>query len=75
VIERLGDPARREKRFFLLSDSSGRHAVALVKTWNPAPAPARALELLLDFTDPDAVSLNPGREAGAARALAEVTTG
>ncbi len=35
-------------------------------------APARTLEFLLDFTDPDAVSLNPGGEAGAARALSEV---
>jgi hypothetical protein len=73
VIEHLGDPSRRSKRFFLVADSAGRYAVALVNAWNPAPA--RALEFLLDFTDPDAVSLNPGGEAGAARALGEVVTG
>ena len=75
VIEHLGDPARRSKRFFLAADSAGRYAVALVNAWNPSPAPARNLEFLLDFTDPDAVSLNPGGEAGAARALGEVVTG
>ncbi|MGZ5429778.1 MAG: hypothetical protein ACXWEX_00085 [Thermoanaerobaculia bacterium] len=75
VIEHLGDPARRSKRFFFVADSAGRYAVALVNAWNPSPAPARTLEFLLDFTDPDAVSLNPGGEAGAARALLEVVTG
>ncbi len=75
VIEHLGDPSRRSKRFFLVADSAGRYAVALVNAWNRAPAPARTLEFLLDFTDPDAVSLNPGGEAGAARALLEVVTG
>jgi hypothetical protein len=75
VIERLGDPSLASKRFFLVADSAGRYAVALVDAWNPAPAPARALEFLLDFTDPDAVSLNPDGEAGAARALGEVVTG
>jgi hypothetical protein len=75
VIEHLGGPSRRSKRFFLVTDSAGRYAVALVNAWNPAPAPARAVEFLLDFTDPDAVSLNPGGEAGAARALGEVVTG
>ncbi len=75
AIEHLGDPARRPRRFFFVADSAGRYAVALVKSWSPAPAPTRTLELLLDFTDPDAVSLNPGGEAGAARALSEVVTG
>jgi hypothetical protein len=75
VIEHLGDPARRSKRFFLVADSAGRYAVALVNAWNPSPAPARALEFLLDFTDSDAVSLSPGGEAGAARSLGEVVTG
>lgn len=75
VIEHLGDPARRSKRFFLVADSAGRYAVALVNAWNPSPAPARTLEFRLDFTDSDAVSLNPGGEAGAARALGEVVTG
>ena len=75
VIEHLGDPARHSKRFLLVADSAGRYAVALVRTWSPSPAPARALEFLLDFTDPDAVSLSPGGEAGAARALGDVVTG
>jgi hypothetical protein len=75
AIERLGDPARRSKRFFLVTDSSGRHAVALVRSWSPAPAPARALELLLEFRDPDAVSLSPGADSGAALALGQIVTG
>ncbi|MFI5121068.1 MAG: hypothetical protein ACHQM4_11675 [Thermoanaerobaculia bacterium] len=75
VIEQLGDPSLRRKRFFLVADSAGRSAVALVRSWSHSPAPALALELLLDFTDPDAVSLNPGGEAGAAPSLSEVVTG
>ena len=75
VIEHLGDPARRTKRFFLVADSKGSYAVALVLAWNPSPAPARTVEFFLDFTDTDAVSLSPGGEAGAARALGEVVTG
>jgi hypothetical protein len=75
VIEHLGDPAGRSRRFFLVADSAGRYAAALVKAWNPTPAPARTLDFLLDFTDSDAVALNPGGEAGAARSLSEVVTG
>jgi hypothetical protein len=75
VIERLGDPARRSERFFLVADVTGRYAVALVKSWSPAPAPARTLEFVLDFTDSDAVSLNAGGETGAARALGQAVTG
>jgi hypothetical protein len=75
VIEHLGDPARRSRRFFFVADSAGRYAVALVKSWSPSPAPPRTLDFLLDFTDPDAVSLSPGGEAGAARALSEAVTG
>ena len=75
VIEHLGDPARRSKRFFLVFDSSGRHAAALVKSWSRAPASGRTLEFLLDFTDSDAVGLNPGGEAGAARSLSRVVSG
>ena len=74
VIEHLGDPSRL-KRFFLVADGAGRFAVALVHAWSPAPAPARALEFLLDFTDPDAVSLNPGGEAAAALSLSGAATG
>jgi hypothetical protein len=75
VIEHLGDPSLRSKRFFFMADSAGRCAVALVNAWNPAPPPARSLDFLLDFTDPEAVSLSPGGEAGAAHALGEVVTG
>jgi len=75
VIEHLGDPARRSRRFLFVADSAGRCAVALVKSWTPSPAPPRTLDFLVDFTDPDAVSLGPGGEAGAARALSEVVTG
>jgi len=75
VIERLSDPARRSKRFFLVADSSGRYAVGHVRTWNPSPDPERGLEFLLDFADPEAASLNPRGEAGAASALGEPVTG
>lgn len=74
VIERLGNPSLRSKRFFLVADSAGRTAVALVRTWKPSEAPARALEFLLDFTDADAASLNPGGGEGGARSLSEVVT-
>ena len=75
VIEHLGAPAPGVKRFFLVADSAGRYAVALVKKWNASPGPGRTLEFLLDFSDPDALSLNKGGEAGAARALSEAVTG
>ena len=75
VVERLGDPSTRAKRFFLVADGAGGYAVARVTSWREAAAPARTLEFLLDFTDPDAVSLNPGGEAASARALSEVATG
>ncbi len=74
VIEHLGDPSLRSKRFFLVTDSAGRYAVSVVRAWNSPPGPARTMEFLLDFTDPDAVSLNPGGEAAAARSLSEIVT-
>src|ERR1019366_7476435 len=51
VIEHLGDPSRRSKRFFLVADSAGRYATALVNAWNPSPAHARTVEFFLAFTD------------------------
>lgn len=73
VIERLSGPARRSKRFFLAADSSGRYAIARVRTWNPSPD--QGLEFLLDFADPEAASLNARGEADAARSLGEPVTG
>lgn len=75
AIELLSGPARRGKRFFLAADSSGRYAIARVRTWNPSPDRGQGLEFLLDFADPDAASLNPRGEADAARALGEPVTG
>jgi hypothetical protein len=75
VIERLSGPARRSKRFFLVADSSGRYAIARVRSWNPSPGPEQGLEFLLDFADPEAASLNPRGEAGAAGTLGEPVTG
>lgn len=74
VLERLGEHAPRSKRFFLVTDSSGRCAVAAVRSWTPRN-PERALDLQLDFTDPEAAGLNPHGDAGAFRTLGEPVTG
>ena len=75
VIERLGGGTPRGKRFFLVADSSGRYAVALVLKWSPSRISARALDLVLDFTDREAIGLNPRGEANAALALGELVSG
>ena len=75
VTEGLGAAARRAKRFFLVADREGRSAVALVREWRRPPGPGGALEILLDFTDAEAVRLNPRGETDAARALGDPLTG
>jgi hypothetical protein len=75
VAEKLGAATRRAKRFFLVADREGRSAVALVREWNRPLEAGAALEIRLDFTDREAVRLNPRGEADTARTLGEPVTG
>ena len=75
VAERLGARTPRAKRFFLVADREGRSAIALVREWKPLGDTGASLEIRLDFTDPEAASLNPRGAAGAALALGEPVAG
>jgi hypothetical protein len=75
VIERLGSQAKRPKRLFVVTDAEGRAAVAAVRSWSLSKDAGRAVELHLDFTDPEAATRNPRGGAGAFLALGEPVTG
>lgn len=74
VRARLHEAAPPRKAFFLLRDAAGRWAVARVASASEGPAEA-PLDLVLDFTDPDARALNRGGDPGAAGRLGEVSAG
>lgn len=74
VRERLRETAAPGKTFFLLKDAAGRWAVARVASAPDGP-PAGPLDLVLDFTDPDARALDRGGDAGAAARLGDVAAG
>jgi hypothetical protein len=75
VAEKLGAATRRAKRFFLVADREGRSAVAVVREWKRSLEFDGALEIRLDFTDPEASRLNPRGETVADRALGDPVTG
>ena len=75
VAEKLGAATRRAKRFFLVADRAGRSAVAVVREWNRSLDAGAALEIRLDFTDPEAARLNPCGEEDAVGALGDPVTG
>ncbi|MGA7990250.1 MAG: prepilin-type N-terminal cleavage/methylation domain-containing protein [Thermoanaerobaculia bacterium] len=74
VRARLRETAPPRKTFFLLRDAAGRWAVARVASAPEGPAEA-PLDLVLDFTDPDARALDPGGDALAAGRLGDVSAG
>jgi type II secretory pathway pseudopilin PulG len=74
VRSHLREAAPPRKTFFLLRDAAGHWAVARVASASEEPAEG-PLDLVLDFTDPDARSLNRGGDAGAAARLGDVTAG
>ena len=74
VRARLREIAPPLKAFFLLRDAAGRWAVARVASLVEGP-PESTLELVLDFTDPDARALNHGADPAAATRLGDVSAG
>ncbi len=74
IRARLSEAAPPRKAFFLLRDAAGHWAVARVASAPDGPA-GGPLDLVLDFTDPDARALNRGADAGAAARLGDVSAG
>lgn len=75
VLERLGAPTARQKRFFLVADAAGRYAVARLSGFNLSKDPPRALDVRLDFTDSEAASLNLHGALDAPGSLGEPAAG
>lgn len=74
VRARLHEAAPPRKAFFLLRDAAGRWAVARVASASEGPAEA-PLDLVLDFTDPDARALNGDAGPDACARLGDVASG
>jgi hypothetical protein len=74
VRSRIAENARAGARFFFVRDAAGRWAVGRVASIAERGEDG-ALDLVVDFTDPQARALNPRGDVDAAAHLSEVSAG
>ncbi len=75
IADLLDAKTARAKRFFLVTGPEGRSTVGVVRDWRRVPGSVDALELRLDFGDPEAVRLGREGSPDAAPALSDRLTG